>query len=272
MPIFPLPAGGSSLAGGALAVNSAADVLAEFPDEHRVPEVAPVRDAFAEGFAEGALAYQREASRAAAQSDPARATGIYLDLHGEDRDVARHAGEIDEDYRPRLFASPAVVTPTALLAGINALLATVTTKLAQLFEPELDGWFVHECAGAEAWESFFGSSPTYPDRLYVVDTVANDGYFVEGGDPGGAVPPYGDHGRTFVIRIPALEGVDENTLAALTGVEGGVFLFDGTETVDAQHLFEDSVTADEIYAAIVDFVSRFKGQGLSWSAIVDPSL
>lgn len=277
MPLLPLPVGGSGLAGGDLPVSDADDVLKEFDDVHRAPEVAPIRDAFVEAFAVGNITYQDLAEYAIAQCDPLRATGEYLAGLAAEREVPPAQGESEESLRARLFAAPSIVTPDAIAAAVNAILAKHTTKECEVVELELDGWYVHD-GTVTAWDSFIGASPRYPDRLFPDDATENGGDFVKNSDPGGAIPARGLV-RSFHIRLPVIDAADEDFAFAIDATDAIMAIGDGSDTAGAESdgsvatsVFVDSRTVEEAFAAIVGAVESIKGQGMSWSAYVDPNL
>lgn len=252
MPTLPLPAGSSTLAGGDLPVSDATDVLAEFRRPHRNSDVAPVRDAFAEAFAAGHVEYQCVAERAAGRCDPLRATGEFLRSKAAEYDVVPAVGESNVSIRERMFSAPLIVTPDAIESAINDIITPRTCTVSEL---ELDGWFVHASSDVSVWDSFVGADPEYPDRLYDV---------FPGQLPGGAVPATGKP-RRFHVRLPVLDAANEN-FAFVSSVGDGPYV--GTDAF----VFVDGKTADELYAAIVSRVSAVKGQGISWSLLVDPRL
>lgn len=267
MPELPLPTGDTCLTGGDLPVSDDTDVLAEFPRPHKNPAQAPVRDAFTAGFAEGHKAYQNIAARAAAQCDPMRATGDYLKSFAEERSVIPGASETEASVRSRLFQAPEIVTPDAIADGVNAILALYTDKQCTLSELELDGYFVHD--GTATWDSFIGCDPDYPDRYY--DDVPSL-------LPGGAVPSRG-YSRSFLLRIPPLEDNDETVSYVLDFDDEGIYIGDGTDTAGSEtdgtvatSAYVDSQFADDIYTRVVGYVESIKGQGISFSVVVDPAL
>lgn len=279
MPILPLPVGGSSLDGGDLPVSDAADVLKEFPETMRVSDDAPVRDAFCEAFAAGHIAYQDASRRAAAQCDPLRAVGEYLRSLANEKGITPGKGEDDETLRARIFSTPLVVTPEALHAAINAVLAPYTDSVCHISELNLDGWFCH--GDTAVWDSFIGAEPEYPDRYYedLPETL-----------PGGAVPSAG-RSRSFLVRVPKLDGADKlftyvfsetDTNIGIFGAVNsftGPFVGDGSDTGGSESsgalgwfLYSDPKTSDDLYDKIISIVNRIKGQGMSWTMIVDPRL
>jgi hypothetical protein len=272
MPTLPLPLGTAVLHGGDVPVSDEADVAAEFPRPHRTPTAAPVRDAFTGGWTAGFLEYQNIAARAAAQSDPLRATGDYLKSFAEEHSVIPGADESEESVRSRLFSAPDIVTPDAIVRGVDALLAPYTTKTCRFSELELDGFFVHD--GTAEWDSFVGTDPDYPDRYY--DDLPHR-------LPGGAVPSSG-YLRSFLLRIPALEDNDDAVSFAfdapvslvpsdITDDYEGIFVADGTgDGTVGLSVYTSPQRADYLYAAIVGLVTSIKGQGFSWTLLVDPTL
>lgn len=270
MPTFPLPAPGSSIAGGDLPVTTGADVRAALSAELQAPTVAPVRDALTNGFAAGFLEYQDRATRAAAMVDPLKATGDYLRQIAEERGVVPTRGESEVSIRARLFSSPLIVTPDAIYTVVSSLLAPYTSKPVTLFEPDIDGWFI-SATGTPNWGFTGTSAPSHLDRLYPGDALTN-GAFILGSSPGGAIAAIG-YSRNFCIRIPRLDAADTN-FAFVSDADSGVFVTDGTEVLSygPAFVFGDSLTTDELYASIVGTVNAIKGQGITWTLFIDPTL
>lgn len=267
MPLLPLPPD-ASLGGGDLPVVDGEDVRAVLPAEMRASDNAPIRDAITDAFAAGFVEYQILAERAAAQVDPLRATGDYLRAIAEEKGVIPTRNETDASIRARLFSNAPIVTPDAIVSVVSGILAPYTASEMTYFEPELDGMFI--CDGTVNY-GFLGSDPTHLDRLYPDDEVTN-GVYIPHSSPGGAALSNG-YPRTFVIRIPALEGADDN-FAFISTTADGAFLTDGTEVADYDpaFIFADTLTADELYTTIVSTVQTIKGQGISWTMFVDPTL
>lgn len=198
MPLLPTPVTESWIGGGDLPVDDAADVLKEFDPIHRRPEVAPVRDAFCEGYSEGFIKYQNVAAFAAAQSDPMRAVEDSLKSFAEEHSIVPTPGETEESIRARMFRAPKIVTPKALVDAVDAFYGSPGNCF--LSELELDGWFVH--GDTSVWDSFVGNSPDYPDRLYDSLTYMN---------PDAAIPSSG-FPRAFILRIAEIVGPDADTI------------------------------------------------------------
>lgn len=266
MPLLPLPSEDTNLLGGDLPVVGPVSVLAEIPRPQRNAEVAPVRDAFCDSFSLGFLAYQNAAAFAATQCDPLRATGDYLRLIAEDRSIPVARGESDTALRVRIFSTPQIVTPDAIGDAVDALLAPHTPSLCRISELNVDGWFVHG-AGASVWDSFIGADPEYFDRYY--DEIPRS-------LPGGAVPSSG-RPRSFAVRVPSLAG--SNNLFTYVSSNPEIFMGDGSDTAGSEtsgaigyFTYGNPQTSDDIYAAIVGVVNAKKGQGISWSLLVDDRL
>ncbi|MDB4992598.1 MAG: hypothetical protein JWM74_30 [Myxococcaceae bacterium] len=286
MPLLPL-SGATPLGGGVLPVVTDADVLAVFPAEVRRAMSAPVRDGLVAALTEILKEYQRRASQAAALSDILRSVGTHLEALCAELGVFKQSGESDEALRARALGIPDLVTPTAILAAVNAVLAPWTAIEAKYFESELDCWFVED--GTATWSSFVfddtaGATPHYPDRLYADDATENGGDAIDGREVLGAWSFADGIGRYFVLRLPPLESVDDEgsyTLDALvTDAEDAMmFVADGSDTSGAESdgsvtsfVFTDQAFSDDLYAAIVSTVELLKGQGIRWQAIVDPLL
>jgi len=257
MPFLPLPS--STTLGSEIPVTSAADVLIEFPAPQKSPETAPNRDAVAAAFAEGFIAYQNAAERAAAQSDPLRATGNYLKGYAEEHQVVPGQGETETSLRARLFASPFIVTPEAIEATINEVIAPLTCKISEL---DLDGWFIHasypgDVGDQAVWDSFVGTEPNYPDRYYDDQPSLRVGGCV----PSNNLP------RSFHVRIPALQAQDE----AYDYIGDTYFIGDivGNGGVN---IYQGQATSEDKYNTIIARVEKIKGQGISWSMVIDPTL
>jgi hypothetical protein len=260
-----------------LPVSSAEDVLAELPELHRRPAVAPVRDAFCDAFADGYIAYQDAAAIAAAECDPTRAVGDALVSLALERGVARYVGEDIEDLRARMFATPDVVSPQAIVDAVNKILAPQSDTECEFVELELDGLFIHD-GTVTTWDSFIGATPRYPDRLYPDDATENGGLFIENNDPGGAIPSSGYY-RNFHLRLPVLDAADEDFAFVIDTADLIMPIGDGTDVAGSESdgsvatsVFADTLTTEELYAAVVAAVESIKGQGISWSAYVDPGL
>jgi hypothetical protein len=307
VPTLPLP-GPVIPAADDLAVNGTADVLAVLPVAVRAPATAPVRDGLAAALTGILRRHELISGYAAALSDILRSTGLYLQGLCEDRSVFLQLGETDEALRARALAVPDLVTPSAILALVNALLAPSTVGTAQLFESAQDRIFISD--GTADWHSFIGAAPSYGDRLYPDDALANDGFVRPQSDPG-ASWVFGDAiGRYFVLRIPEIAPVDgaliyDGTL--LTPTDGsvpelgggdaasypelsagqlppasggdGLFLGDGSNTSGAEadgsvatFLYPPLSDPLSVYQQVASAVERIKGQSIRWALGVDATL
>jgi hypothetical protein len=264
MPALPLPRGPVVPAGGDLPVVRDEDVLAVLPAFVRQSDTAPVRDALVAALTEILLRYQELAGYAAAQCDIARATGVYLDGLCEDRGVYRQPGETDEQLRARALTTPELVTPAAILAAANTILAPYTTIEAQLAESILDRWYVQD--GSATWHSFVDANPQYLKRLYPEDAARNDGFVRPGSRIGGAWAFSDRIGRYFVLRVPVLTG-----LGNAHGFVPQAFVFGGGHR-RGWFLFRDPSSALSVYQAISSAVNRVKGHSVRWLLLADPSL
>ena len=131
MPDLPFDVLDVPLDGGDLPVACTGDVQAELAGEIADPPVAPLRDAIVGGVTAMLEEYQRRASYAAAQSDPLRATGVYLDEIGSfERGIHKQAGETETSYRARINAFTGVADPEDIIAAANAVLAPYAPKIA----------------------------------------------------------------------------------------------------------------------------------------------
>ncbi len=251
MPFLPLPS--ETTLGSEIPVSSVEDVLIEFPVPQKNPETAPNRDAIASAYAEGFIEYQNAAERAAAQSDPLRATGNYLKGYAEEHQVVPTPGETESSLRARLFASPLIVTPEAIESVINEIIAPLECKISEL---DMDGWFIHSAADS-IWDSFVGADPNYPDRYY----DDQPGMSVGGAVPSNNLP------RSFHIRIPALQAQDE----AYDYIGDTYFIGDIVDN-GGVNVYQSQATSVDKYNDIIARVEKIKGQGISWSMIIDPTL
>lgn len=259
------------------------DLLTCLPAEYRTDDSHPVLDALLAGLLGMLAEYQLRADYAAGQADITRATDVYLDGLAGDRDSHRAAGEMDRAYRARSIEWKEVVTPSAILAAVNAILAPLTTSQAQFYESILDRWYVTDgtdgSGGDAAYNSFVGDGlseicPRYPDRLYEDDEAGNDGFLRPQSSPGGAVVFDDSYGRMFVLRVPELNDVDAPRVFASDGTpadEPGMYVTDGSGAGLA-FVSNDFLTADETYQALVDAVQRIKAHGIRFMLLVDRKL
>lgn len=266
MPFLPLP--DETTIGAENPVTTGDDVLLEFALPQRTPAEAPNRDGIAAAFAEGFVAYQNAAERASAQSDPLKATGNYLRGYADEHQIVPVPGESESSIRARMFVSPSIVTPDAIAAVINEVIAPLVCKISEL---DLDGWFIHtsypSAGGPQSvWDSFVGTEPNYPDRYYADQPDLR---------VGGCVPS-NNFPRSFHVRIPSLNAQDEAYdyigTRSTEFDQAGNAITTGWFIGDNLNIYRDQSTSVDKYNTIIARVEKIKGQGISWSMIVDPSL
>lgn len=279
MPTLPLPGGGGALSGGDLPVTSEQDVLAALPLFLRPNDSAPVRDALIAALTAMFIGYQDKAAYAAAQADKTRATGTYLRGFAEELKTYAKSGESDDALRQRILATPGLVTPPAILAAANAILAPYTSVHAQFFESYGDGWYVRAASATPAWHSYVwksttSRSPTYPDRLYP-DDVGTDGLVRPDSNPGGARVFKDTVGRLFVLRVPDLSPLDAQIAAVSADQDvssARAFIGKGTSSSNTTYFRAVSATALSVYQSIANTVERIRGSSIRWTLLVDPKL
>lgn len=294
MPSLPLPPGVTQL-GGALPFSSTDDVLAILPAFLKPTDSAPVRDAIVAAILAMALVYQERSGYAAAQSDVLRAVDTYLAGQGADRGVVQQTGESSTAYRARILSTPNLVTPTAILAAVNSLLAPVTTIKAQYCESVQDRWYVRKngsSSGLSTFHSFVykstavrSRSPYYLDRLYEDDAAQNGGVFRAQSNPGGARVWNDTLGRFFLLRIPDITPIDSGGAFGFKTAETvypvgskqpglGMFAFKHASAGSAYGAYAraDATSSATIYSAIVNVVGRLHAASIRWAVLVDPKL
>jgi hypothetical protein len=275
MPSLPIPlAFPAPLDATDLPVHGPADVLAVLPDDHdrADPVEAPVFHGLVEAEAELFLAYQARASYAAAQSDPSRATGIYLAEFGRDVHVLwQRDVESAEGFRDRLFGRFKGAAPEVIKAAVDAFLMPYTAARCELFEPLSDRLYLFDAAGpghALVGDGMADIAPAYPWRRYDLRGRVS---------PGGALLFTDSYPRSFWLRVPDLAGAEE-LAACLTAAasqddpESGLYVDDGADELAGAFLFDARQTADAVYAAIIHAVDLLAGHGVSWTLLIDPKL
>jgi hypothetical protein len=288
-----LPSEGGTLPNDALAIVTDDDVMAILPAYMRESDNAPIRDAIVAALRVMATTYEEAASYAAAQRDVIYASGDELDSLLEPR---RYDGELDEDYRLRALGLRDVVTPNAICAAVNVLIAPYTCSY---LEPELDQFFVTgsvDDGSDTVWGCFLDVAPQYQDRFYPDDTASNSGAVKAHVNPGPAGLYDHDGGRYFVIQIPDLSNLNKNIVLVYNGVKmtstdpsvpelGGQFKFGEsiggtgiypmgvvvTTPANRSFLFNNTTGEDSRYDAIIDVVERLRGGGFQWALVVHPS-
>jgi hypothetical protein len=281
-----------------LPVNDVSDVLAVAPSVLRPDSVAPVRDGIFAGITALCQACQSWGIYAAAQSDPLRATGVYEDAIGGERSIFR-SGALDEPYRDAILTPPTNVTPQAILAAANAILAPFTAVQAKYCESRSDRLFIYpDLAGpgppAAAppppygnaaflyLESDIARSPAYADRLYESDAATNGGLFCPGREPGAARIFADDVGRMFLLRAPDLTSVDAQDTPVYTGLpaNGDDFFVaaDASSPItdptlaSTSYVLQNPTLSSTLYASLINAVAHVLGQSVRWELFVDPQL
>lgn len=285
MPTLPLPPlkPGVRLDAGDLPVSSSTDTLAAWSGDLSAANPAPVRDALVAGETAQQLAYEDASGYAAAQSDPLRATGEYLEeIGGYERGVNKAAGESDTSYRNRINSTPNTVDPNDIIAVVNTILAPFTNISARYSERSdgcfpsspTDVWSCHVFAVADGGPN---AVPNYPDRKY--STITNR-------RPMGAMINADEGGRWFFLRVPDISSIDSSVAAVFQqgsppappeNPPGGAGFWVGNpaDGVNAQNItFTQNITqtSSSIYQSIVDAVEAIRGQGVRWTLFVDPNL
>jgi hypothetical protein len=257
------------------------DVVAQLDELLKDAEIAPIRDALLDALTALIFELQFRSEYAIAECDLVRATEQYLtSLGGDDRGVPRAPGEEQETYRSRLLATPATVTETAIVTGVNVILAPFTTTQCQLFDGVLDRWFVHSDGSPETnWRSFIGNSPEYPDRLYSGQEALNGGVSRPNSDPGGARIFRQTLGRQFEILLPDLSSLSEPTPIRAQYEPDKIiepiqypdftrdtgFFVGATTSPDLAAFVNPEFSAPiAVYQAIESFVNAVVGQSIRW--------
>jgi hypothetical protein len=290
MPLLPLPSGDVAIDGGDLPVSSTDDVLDAFPSFFRRVKSAPVRDGLVAAITAMCLSYQSRASFAAAQSDVLRAEGAALDAFGKAVEIFRQPGEFDEPYRLRIIGLPDLVTPAAIIAATNAILAPYTPILAQYMESIQDRWFLnHASTNGSTWHSYVwrttqSRAPTYLERLYPQDASRNDGFVRQQSTPGGARVFRDMLGREFLLRVPDITRIDNigafvrrrTSYAANPLVSPptapGVFVGTGVSFNNTTFVRKSAMPAQAVYQAIANTIDKIKGHSIRWVLEIDPKL
>jgi len=256
--------------GGDLPVRAPEDVLAAYPARVAKEETAPVRDAIVAGQVALFQRYQEASDYAAAQSDPTRATGIYLEGFTSDVGIHKQTGEDDEELRDRLFSPPSLVTPNAIKAAVDGVLARYTDKRCYLYESIADRVYVNDRADT-AWKLYVGArgqtmNPDYPDRRYALR---------ERSEPGGPIVfSRTARGRFFIVRIPNLDAFDDQLAYGYDRASVSrdrLFVFD-RGSASSTYVFDAGRSAASAYATIINSVEQLRGHGIRWRLLVDTKL
>lgn len=298
MPNQILPDNPTALANDALTFLTDDEIQKLLPAYIRQSDDAPIRDALTAALRIMAGAYQDVVSYAAQQSDIIYATDTFLESKGNEKGIPKHANEDIEAYRTRILGLQACVTPEAICAAVDAIIAPLTCSY---IEPDLDQFFAGPDTDDANWACFVDVSPQYFDRLYA------DGYiwaaqFGLSKPHTSNLPPAGYYdnqdGRFFVLFVPDLAGLDNSiniqyngtkldpsnpAVPELGGVNFPVTQYDGegasaayggvgifpmspglTHPENRQFLFSAVNSTNDTYAKIVDIVERLKAGGFRW--------
>jgi hypothetical protein len=273
-----------------LPVNDVSDVLAILPSFLKPDDPAAVRDGILAGLTALCLSSQEWAQYAAAQADVLRATGVYQDVIGAEREVLRN-GAADETYRANQLEPPAVVTAVAIVAAANAILAPFTSVQAVYCEDPDDREYVFDDGqGVGAGPSYNGApqayvyddgsvplSPDYLDRFYASEGFENGGLAIPNREPGDSRFFDDDVGRLFLLRVPDVSSIDAQDSPVYAEDQPNdfyVYATQGTPTTNAwtSYILNDTTTSATLYANLATAVTRIKGQSIRWILLVDANL
>lgn len=273
MPTLPLPAVSPIM--GDIPVTDQSDILAILPGFLKPSDPPPVRDAILAALVAMFQQYQLDAETAVGMSDVTRAVDYALTGLGADRGVFRSENEDDVDYRIRILGIPSLVTPTAIVAAVNNLLAPLTKIQCKYAEAVQDRWYLNDGFRATwhsyIWDTTQSMSPTYPDRIYQDDAAANSGYYLISRNPGGARVYSDAFGREFMIRIPDISGVDQ--LGAFVNSDSLIDRFYVGDTAGiASAIRDDGTTTLDTFNNIVTTIQRLKGHSIRFIVEMDPKL
>lgn len=280
MPSLPLPLGGAYLNGGDLPVVSQADVNAVLPAFLHPEDPATVRDAIFASVTQIMLRYQQRASFAIGMADVLRATGVYLTEAAAERGVFRQVGELDEPLRLRVLTVPALVTPVAIMAAVNSLLAPFTAIKPRYYESNADRYYVRTTQSPTSPRAYIynltsiPTSPDYWDRGYPSEVAVNGGLNVPQREPG-AMRVFSDElGRYFIIRVPDLTSLNGQGAFVGKGTSQDCAWYVGKGTAQdcAGYVRVNAATAVTIYNSIINVVNRIKGASIRWAFFADPKL
>lgn len=280
MPTLPLPLGGSYLTGGDLPVVTKTDVDAVLPVFLHPEDPATVRDAIFASVTQILLRYQQRAAFAVGMADVLRATGVYLTEAASERGVFRQSGELDEALRARVLTVPALVTPAAILAAANSILAPFTAILPRYYESNGDRYYVRSSQSPVSPRAYayktasVPTSPDYWDRGYASEIAVNGGLNVTQREPG-AMRVFSDSlGRYFVLRVPDLTSLNGQGafIGKGTSQDCAWYVGKGTAQDCAGYVRINAASATTIYQSIINVVNRIKGASIRWMFIVDPKL
>lgn len=273
MPTLPLPTV-AAVDGGDLPVSDIEDILAILPGFLKPEDPSPVRDAILAALVAMMVKYQTLSSEGVAMCDVLRSLDSSLRGLGEDRGVYQQEGEDIENYRARILATPGIVTPEAIIAAVNAILAPFTSIECQYAESVQDRWYVGTSAARNwhsyVWDSTTSMAPGYPERLYEEYADQNMGYYRPNSRPSGALVFDDTKGRMFIIRIPDIAGIGDlggfpssSELSSRFYV-GGIGVSSGIRKI--------GTTAADTFNLIVSTIDRLRAHSIRFVVISDPKL
>ncbi len=272
MPTLPLPIG-AGIYGGDLPVVDESDVEAILPAFLKTTDPSPVKDAIIAALTIMMQTYQEDSEEAVALNDILRSVDYPLYGLGEDRGTPKQQDQSDKEYRNVILRIQNDVTPAAIMAAVNVILAPHTNVLAQYLESIQDRWYISD--GSHPWHSYVwdntsSMAPTYPNRLYEDDASKNLGYFRPQSNPGGARVFSDMTGRFFWIRIPDLSNID--TFGAFSNSDviesrfyvGGLGVGSELRSIPSTSVFN--------FNTIYSVVTRLKGSSIRFTLYMDPKL
>lgn len=298
-PIQIFPNTGGTLPNDTLPIVTSDNVLAILPAYMRATDSAPIRDAIVAALTVMATTYEEAATYAASQRDVIYATGDNLDSL---LNIPRRPGELDEDYRIRGLGFRDVVTPNAMCAAVNSLIAPLK---CYYLEPALDQFFLQgviddgtDHTANTTWGCFFNVAAQYQDRFYPDDATFNNGLVKLNVNPGAAGLWDNTDGRMFALYIPDLAALNDSIALIWSGIKFdpsdldvpehgganrpeqgqgqslggfGIYPMGFTGTISAkQFVYSSSVSETAKYNQIIDVVERIRGAGFQWTLLTQP--
>ncbi len=240
----------------------------------------PVRDALLAAWRAMANAFWARLGQTLARLiSPRYAAGLWLAWWGRQLKRPQVATESEPEYRARLIAPRPRVTPNAVRAVVDALVAEVTAARAACFEPAADGLFAASDDPAAPWCGF-----AQPDAGRLLGTgVAFPAGACYASDSDAGVPE-------FWVVLPGDAGDDSATAYALdldvpygpnpvaTGAESptGALAYDFA--ADAPPLWLDAdlrfvaARPDSLADRVIAQVEATRAFGVRWLLFVDPYL
>jgi hypothetical protein len=173
----------------------------------------------------------------------ALADGAWLDAHGRERVIARLAGELDEDYRPRLLSIEDQVTALAIKAAVDGILLVGACRVEE-----------HTPDGAYATDTGSGSVQSFADLALAFDGARAFTVFIAEQLPS-------ENDTAFGIQNGA--GTTPQSFA-VESTGAGSWPNDPGAFAD-----QTAPTQGDIYARIWDVVNRLRPAGSSFQVVVE---